>query len=99
METYMMESFSENAEPVLRSAREHGYALLAEEDGPDYALLDFSAHTPDEARQSLEQAFAQHQLERLWRRNAGSAITQTDIESEIAACRISRKASKLKRRY
>lgn len=87
MEAYTMKNFSESMEPALQSAREHGYALLAEEDGRDYALLDFSAHTPDEARRFLEQAFARHQLERLWSRNAGSPITQENIESEVAATR------------
>ena len=87
MEAYTMKSFSENAEPARQLAREHGYALLVEESGREYALLDLSKHTPDEARQSLEQAFAHHRLERLWSRNAGSTITQMDIESEIAATR------------
>ena len=47
--------------------------------------------TINEAIHSYDQWVAQHELERMWRRNAESTITLADIDAEIAAVRAERR--------
>lgn len=77
---------------VCRTVKEDGCAFITNNGKIDCMMIDLSMFdTINDAVHSYDQWVAQRDLERMWRRNADSAITLEDIDEEIAAARAERR--------
>lgn len=92
MNVFTSTELASKTKTVCATVREDGCAFVTNNGKIDCMMIDLSTFdTINEAIHSYDQWVAQHELERMWQRNAESAITLDDIDAEIAAVRAERR--------
>lgn len=91
MNVFTSTELASQTKTVCATVRETGCAFVTNNGKIDCMMIDLSTFTTiNEAIHAYDSWVAQHDLERMWQRNANSTITLEDIDNEIAAVRAER---------